>query len=515
MGNIVAQTLKSLNKKIILCILDGFGINSKDLHNAVLHAHKPTFDDFMSHFPNTLIEPGGEAVGLPKGVAGNSEVGHINLGAGRPVRQDLVRIDEAIASNTLAQMPELKNLITTARQNTKRIHLFGLLSDGCVHSHIRHFKEIIKILSQEKDLSIFFHAFMDGRDTASDCGEKYIHDLLSVPGFTFASIQGRSIGMDRDRRWEKIKLCYDTWTGQGAIENIAPHLYLQGQYQKKIYDEFITPVLFHPDYAMGTGDALFSMNFRPDRAIELALAFNWKQFKEFTITVRPSFYLCMTPYIPDEEKLPILFDKENVPGTLSQYLSELGQKQFKIAETEKYAHVTYFFNGGKKNTYPGEEHVLIPSPREIQTYDQKPEMSAFLVTDRIVQAIETSQYNFILVNYANADMVGHTGNYPAAIKAVESVDLCLKRLKEAADKSGYTILLTADHGNADQMVYEDGRPHTSHTNSQVPFIVIDERLRDKKLVVKTAPALMDVAPTILNAMGLDCPANFVGKSIFE
>ena len=469
----------------------------------------------MRNYPNTLIEPGGEAVGLPKGVAGNSEVGHINLGAGRPVRQDLVRIDEAIANKSLGQMPELQNLIQAARKNTKRIHLFGLLSDGCVHSHIRHFKEIIRILSQEKDLSIFFHAFMDGRDTASDCGEKYIHDLLSVPGFTFASMQGRSIGMDRDRRWDKIKLCYDTWTGQGVIETISPQLYLQRQYQQKIYDEFITPVLFHPDYAMSTGDALFCMNFRPDRAIQLALTFNWQGFNEFKINVRPSFYLCMTPYIPDEEKLPILFDKENVPNPLSQYLSDLGMKQFKIAETEKYAHVTYFFNGGQKNPFPGEEHVLIPSPREVKTYDQKPEMSAFLVTDRIIQAIQSLNYHFILVNYANADMVGHTGNYQATIKAIESIDLCLRRLKEAADKSGYTLFLTADHGNADQMMYEDGRPHTSHTNSKVPFIVIDERLRHKKLLTKENSALMDVAPTVLNAMGIECPANFVGKTIFE
>ncbi len=512
----MAQTLKSLNKKIILCILDGFGISPQDFKNAIQHAHKPTFDDFMQHYPNTLIEPGGESVGLPKGVAGNSEVGHINLGAGRPVRQDLVRINEAIANNTLAQMPELRNLISTARNNTKRIHLFGLLSDGCVHSHIRHFKEIIKILSRETDLIIYFHALMDGRDTSATSGEKYIHDILTVPGFTFASMQGRSIGMDRDRRWEKIKLCYDTWTGAGAIETIAPHLYLQSQYQKKIYDEFVTPVLFHRDYAIQSGDAMFCMNFRPDRAIQLALAFNWHNFKEFAVPVRPSFYLCMTPYIPDEEKLPILFDKENVAGPLSEYLSGLGAKQFKIAETEKYAHVTYFFNGGQKAPYPGEDQVLIPSPREVKTYDQKPEMSAFLVTDRLVQAIQSTKYDFILVNYANADMVGHTGNYAAALKAVEAVDQCLKKIKEAAVQNGYTIFLTADHGNADQMIYEDGRPHTSHTNAKVPFIIVDERLRDQQLhLLKKDAALMDIAPTILNAMGHDCPSNFVGSTIFE
>jgi len=512
------QTIKNLNKKVVLCILDGFGMakpGAKDLKNAILHAKKPNLDRIFASYPWTTIEPGGELVGLPKGVVGNSEVGHMNLGAGRPVRQDLVRINEAIEKNALSSMPELQNLIQTAKKKTKRIHLMGLLSDGGVHSHISHFKAIIDILRKEPDLKIFFHAFMDGRDTAPDVGEKYLNDILGHGGFTFASMQGRSIGMDRDRRWEKIKLAYDTFIGHGETTTVDPVTYLRSEYKEKRFDEFVKPVLFNKSSAIQNDDCIFFMNFRPDRAIQLALTFNWDKFQEFKIDVKPAFYLCMTPYVPDEVTLPILFDKERIPMPLSQYLSSLNLKQFKIAETEKYAHVTYFFNGGEKKPFSGEEHVLIPSPKEVPTYDCKPQMSAPLVAARLIEAINQKGYDFLLVNFANADMVGHTGKYEAALKAVEALDECVGKVAEACKNAGYTLLLTADHGNADQMVYEDGTPHTSHTGAAVPFVVIDAKLENVKVAtLKKDPALMDVGPTVLTIMGIPYPSLFQGQAIF-
>jgi len=508
--------IHALSKKVLLVILDGFGLSPNRFKNAVFDAKKPNIDFLFSNFPTTTIEPGGESVGLPKGVSGNSEVGHMNLGAGRPVRQDLVRINEAISNRTLESMPELKNLIKYALTHTRRIHLMGLLSDGGVHSHIDHIKTLIAILAQHKDLEIFFHALMDGRDTASDSGGKYIKELLQQPGFTFASMQGRSIGMDRDRRWEKIKLSYDTIIGQGNIQNVSSLDYLNHQYGHKIYDEFINPVLFDQDYALRDGDAFFFINFRPDRAIELTLCLTWDKFNEFPTPVRPGHYLCMTPYVPDEVKLPILFDKEKIQGCMSEYLASLNKKQFKIAETEKYAHITYFFNGGRKEPYAGEQQVLIPSPREVATYDLKPEMSALPVTDRLVAALDSNQHDFYMVNYANADMVGHTGNYPAAVQAIEFIDQCVQRLIKSCSQSNITMIVTADHGNADQMAYPDGKPHTSHTGAKVPFCIFNPKLKGPvSLKTKQDAALMDVSPTILEIMGEPRPQIFEGQPIFS
>ncbi|MDO9181243.1 MAG: 2,3-bisphosphoglycerate-independent phosphoglycerate mutase, partial [Bacteriovorax sp.] len=415
------KSLHALNKRVLLVILDGFGINPKDNKNAILHAKKPNIDFLFSHFPTTTIEAGGLLVGLPKGVAGNSEVGHMNLGAGKSVRQDLVRINEAIENNSLRNMSELKNIIAFARSHSNRIHLMGLLSDGGVHSHINHLKDLIKILSNE-GIELCLHAFMDGRDTSRDTGIKFVSEISQIKEIKFASMQGRSIGMDRDRRWNKIEECYQTITGQGKITSTTPLDYIQSEYKEERFDEFITPTLFDKNLAIQSDDAVFFFNYRPDRAIEITLALTDPKFHEFKTPTRPAYFLCMTPYVQDEVNLPILFDKEKLPGTLSEYLSKLGLKQFKIAETEKYAHVTYFFNGGEKTPFPGEEQVLIPSNRDIATYDQKPEMSAYLVLARLAKALEDTSINFYAANFANSDMVGHTGDLAATVKACSILD---------------------------------------------------------------------------------------------
>ena len=509
------MTIKALAKKAMLIILDGYGINPNTNKNAIREAHKPFIDELFSTYPFTTIQAGGELVGLPKGVAGNSEVGHLNLGAGNSVRQDLVRINEAIEKKTFKDMPKLLELIEFAKKGTKRIHLMGLLSDGNVHSHINHIKEIIKIIFAHKDLTIYFHAFMDERDTNKEFGIKYIKDLNSVPGFVFASMQGRSIGMDRDRRYEKIELCYKTFIGEGKISSVSPEDYILQEYKNGIFDEFITPVLFHKDYALKEGDAFFFANFRPDRARQITLALMDPHFKEFKVPVKPGYFLCMSPYVPDEVSLPILFDKEKIPGTFAEYLSLKGLGQLKIAETEKYAHVTYFFNGGEEKPFPKEKRILIPSPKEVATYDQKPQMSAFEVTEELLKEMDNSEIDVYICNYVNLDMVGHIGNFKAVVKAIEALDECLKKVIEKALRLNYAVIITADHGNSDQMVYEDGSPHTSHTDAPVPFCLIHPTLKNSAIKPRTGEfALKDVAPTMLTLIGLDIPQNMKGTSIY-
>jgi len=509
------KSIHALNKRVLLVILDGFGINPTDHKNAIRHARKPHIDSLMENYPTTTIEPGGVLVGLPKGVPGNSEVGHMNLGAGRSVRQDLVRINEAISLDTLKDMDELKNLISYAKKSSRRIHLMGLLSDGGVHSHINHLKELVKILSRE-NIELFLHAFTDGRDTARDAGLKYVEEAMNIPGLKFASLQGRSIGMDRDRRWNKIEECYKCFMGQGNFTNLSPLDYLKSEYKAVRFDEFASPVMFDVTMKMKADDAVLFFNYRPDRAIQITLALCDPNFNEFKVNTRPGYFLCMTPFVQDWIDLPILFNKEKLEGTLCQYLSEKGLKQFKIAETEKYAHVTYFFNGGDKKPFPGEEQILIPSPKEVKTYDLKPEMSAFLVCDRLEKALKDQSINFYVVNFANSDMVGHTGNFKAAVKAIEALDQVVSKLTKTCAEENITMLISADHGNSDQMVYENGDIHTSHTEAPVPFIVVDERVKNEKLELNEGPmALRNVAPTVLNIMGLPMAPLFEAQSIFK
>lgn len=509
------KSIQGLSNRVLLCILDGFGINPKDLKNAIKHANKPFIDGLMANYPMTTIEPGGTLVGLPKGVAGNSEVGHMNLGAGRSVRQDLVRINEAIENSTLKDMEEIKNIIKYAKSHSNRIHLMGLLSDGGVHSHINHLKELAKIFHAH-GIEMCLHAFTDGRDTARDVGVKYVEEAMHIPGLKFASMQGRSIGMDRDRRWNKIEHCYKCFTGQDLTTSFSPVEYLQSEYDAGRYDEFVTPVMFDKNLAMKKDDAVLFFNFRPDRAIQITLALTDPKFTEFHVPMRPGYFLCMTPYVQDWVQLPILFDKEKLQGTLCEYLSEQGKKQFKIAETEKYAHVTFFFNGGDKHPFKGEDQVLIPSPKDVATYDQKPEMSAFKVCERLEEALRDHSYSFYVVNFANSDMVGHTGNFEAAVKAIEALDIVMKNLTETCAKEGVTMLVTADHGNSDQMVYENGDVHTSHTEALVPFIVVDPKLKNETIELNEGSmALRNVAPTVLHIMGLKQAPLFEGVSVFK
>lgn len=512
------NSIQGLSQRLLLVIMDGYGMNQHDYKNAVKAATKPNIDRIFTEYPFTTIQPGGEAVGLPKGVSGNSEVGHLNLGAGKPVRQDLVRINEAIEKKTLRDMPKLQELIQKAKSGTKRIHLMGLLSDGGVHAHIEHLKEILKILNEHSDIRIYLHAFMDGRDTSKDRGVQYVKDILEHPGFIFASMQGRSIGMDRDRRWEKIEHAYKTMIGAGARTTLKPAEYVLEEYKKGIFDEFITPTLFADEGAIREGDAVFFTNYRPDRAKQITMAMNMRSFKEFPVSVRPGYFLCMTPYIPEEcPELPILFDKESIKGTLSEYLSTMGRKQFKIAETEKYAHVTYFFNGGAEVPFEGEERCLVPSPREVATYDEKPEMSAAEVTSKLIDKLSDTSVTFYLVNFANADMVGHTGNFEAAVRAIEFLDGCIGKLEKKCAEENITMLITADHGNADQMIYEEGGQHTSHSDSEVPFCVVHPKLRKVDIMLNhenKIMALKDVAPTVLKILNIPKPKNFTGMPIF-
>lgn len=501
---------RGLADRALLVILDGFAFAHHDLKNAVKDADAPIFRGLFRDYPTTTIDASGLSVGLPEGVVGNSEVGHMNMGAGRPVRQDLVRINEAIAANTLKDRPRFREFLNGP---SRRIHLLGLLSDGGVHSHIDHIIHVANLLV-EAGKEVYLHAFMDGRDVPRDSGQRYIEVIQGVEGLRLASIQGRSIGMDRDRRWEKIHLAYETILGKGEMTDKTPAGWLEQEYANGRFDEFITPVLFLKKGAVGPEDSLFFVNFRPDRASQLTLAFNDPKFRPFRRDFIPPFFLCMSPYVSDEVELPILFDREEIPGGLSAHLSDLGYRQFKIAETEKYPHVTYFFNGGRKEAHVGEDFVLIPSPRDCATYDEKPEMSARLVCDRLLSAIG-EDYKFLLVNFANGDMVGHTGNYEATLKAIEVLDECVGKLLLACEKRDMAMIVTADHGNSDQMIYSDGQPHTSHTDSPVPFCLYHPSLENRPLSLSPGPrALKDIAPSVLHVLGLAPPPLFEGQAIF-
>lgn len=513
------KSIKGIAPRALLVIMDGYGINPTSPLNAVKEAKKPNIDQLFAHYPYTEIKSGGVAVGLPEGTPGNSEVGHLNLGAGRRVLQDLVKINETVENHALLEQVEMRNLIEHTQRGNGRVHLMGLLSDGGVHSHIDHIIESINVLS-DAGLDVYFHAFMDGRDTARDAGPKYVEQLLKVEGFTFASMSGRAISMDRDKRWEKTGAAYKMMIGHGAVTSVDPLSYIKSEHKKEIYDEFITPVLFDQDgskkNAIHHGDSIFFVNYRPDRAIQLAMTFTLPDFPHFERPVLPSHFLCMTPYITDLIQLPILFDKDNLTGGMSEYISGLGMKQLKTAETEKFAHVTFFFNGGRKEEFPGEERVLIPSPKECATYDQMPEMSAYKVCEALLAKLDDSSIDFYTVNFANPDMVGHTGNFEAAVKAVETVDACMGKLMKKCEEKGIAMIVTADHGNSDQMRYENGEPHTSHTYSLVPFAVFHPSLKDQKFkVAKGDFALKDVCPTVLTVMNLEIPNNFEGKAIFE
>jgi 2,3-bisphosphoglycerate-independent phosphoglycerate mutase len=506
---------------VLLIILDGFGCRSERDDNAIAQANKPNWDRLWRHHPHTLIHASESEVGLPRGQMGNSEVGHLNIGAGRVVYQEFTRIDRAIESGYFYSNPALLNAVHLARDNDKTLHVLGLLSDGGVHSHDTHFHALLDLAVREGLKKVCLHVFLDGRDTPPRSAEIYLRRLnekIEQAGVgQIASMIGRYYAMDRDRRWQRVQAAYDLLT-QGRAEFTAqdPLAGLEAAYARGETDEFVKATSIQPEggkcVRMEDGDALIFLNFRSDRARQLSRPFIEADFCEFEREVKPrlSTYCTLTGY-SDDFDVSVAFPPERIKNGLGEFVANLGLRQLRIAETEKYPHVTFFFNGGEEISFPGEDRVLVPSP-DVATYDLKPEMSAFEVTEKLLAAIQSKQYDVIICNYANPDMVGHTGDLQAAIKAIETVDACLGRVVEAQLGRGGEALVTADHGNAELMRDAvTGQAHTAHTLNLVPLIYIGAR---QARLAETG-ALEDVSPTLLKMMGLQQPPEMTGEALVD
>ena len=501
-------------QKALLMILDGWGIGDGSKRDVISSTPTPRWDELLKKYPHSQLQASGENVGLPDGQMGNSEVGHLNIGAGRVVYQDLVKINKACKDGSILENTEIKNAFGYAKETGKAIHFMGLTSDGGVHSSLDHLFALCDIAKTYGLQKVFIHCFMDGRDTDPHSGKGFIEQLENYckqSAGTIASIIGRYYAMDRDKRWERVKIAYDLLVnaeGKQATDMVKA---VQESYDDDVTDEFIKPINNSTiDGTIKPGDAVIFFNYRNDRAKELTTVLTQHDMPEAGMKTIPDLqYYCMTPYDASFTGVHILFDKENVDNTLGEYLSSLDLKQLHIAETEKYAHVTFFFNGGREEPYKGEERILVASPK-VATYDLKPEMSAYEVCDKLVEAIKSREYDFIVVNYANGDMVGHTGVYEAIEKAVKAVDECVGRTIDAAVESGYEALIIADHGNADNAVNEDGSVNTAHSLNPVPCIFVT----DKKDVKIADGRLADVAPTILKIMGIPQPKEMTGTALF-
>jgi 2,3-bisphosphoglycerate-independent phosphoglycerate mutase len=502
------------NNKCILVIMDGWGHGAVKDSDVIQHAQVPFVASLYDKYPNTTLVTCGELVGLPEGQMGNSEVGHLNLGAGRIVYQELQRINVAIRTGEFQQNATLLSAIHYAKKNNKKMHLMGLVSDGGVHSHTSHLKAIVDLCTKEGLEKVFIHAFTDGRDTDPKSGLGYISDVeqhLKNNTAKIASVTGRYYAMDRDKRWERVQLAYDALVkGIGTKSNNATSA-IQEAYEANVTDEFIKPILLIDDQQqplalIEEGDAVICFNFRTDRCREITEVLTQKDFQEFGMHKLVLEYTTMTEYDTTFKNVHVIFKNDNLTHTLGEVLEEYGKKQIRIAETEKYPHVTFFFSGGRELPFEGESRIMAPSPK-VATYDLQPEMSAFELTAKIVPEIQNKTADFICLNYANADMVGHTGVWEAAIKAVETVDQCVQQVVEAALENGYTVFLTADHGNADFMKNIDGSPNTAHTLNPVPLFIIDKTWRG---AVKSGK-LGDIAPTILHFMGIPIPAEMTGE----
>ena len=504
-----------MSKKALLMILDGWGVGSQGKDDVIYTTPTPYWNSLLANYPHSLLQASGENVGLPDGQMGNSEVGHLNIGAGRIVYQDLVKINRACADNSILNNKEIVAAYTYAKENGKNIHLMGLTSDGGVHSSLVHLYKLCDIAKEYGIDNCFIHCFMDGRDTDPKSGKGFIEQLsahCAQSAGKIASIVGRFYAMDRDKRWERVKEAYDLLVegkGKNATDMVQA---MQESYDEGVTDEFIKPI--HNATVDGTikeGDVVIFFNYRNDRAKELTIVLTQQDMPEQGMHTIPGLqYYCMTPYDASFKGVHILFDKENVQNTLGEYLAAQGKTQLHIAETEKYAHVTFFFNGGRETPYDNEDRILVPSPK-VATYDLKPEMSAYEVKDKLVEAINTQKYDFIVVNYANGDMVGHTGIYEAIQRAVVAIDDCVKATVEAAKANDYEVIIIADHGNADRALNDDGTPNTAHSLNPVPFVYVTAN-PDAKV---ENGVLADVAPSILHIMGLPQPADMDGKDLIK
>ena len=504
-----------MSKKALLMILDGWGLGDQKKDDVIFNTPTPYWDYLMNNYPHSQLQASGENVGLPDGQMGNSEVGHLNIGAGRVVYQDLVKINRACADNSILQNPEIVSAFSYAKENGKRVHFMGLTSNGGVHSSMVHLFKLCDISKEYGIDNTFIHCFMDGRDTDPKSGKGFIEELSAhceKSAGKIASIIGRYYAMDRDKRWERVKEAYDLLVnGQGkkATDMVQA---MQESYDEGVTDEFIKPIVnANCDGTIKEGDVVIFFNYRNDRAKELTVVLTQQDMPEAGMHTIPGLqYYCMTPYDASFKGVHILFDKENVANTLGEYIASKGLNQLHIAETEKYAHVTFFFNGGRETPFDNEDRILVPSPK-VATYDLKPEMSAYEVKDKLVDAINKNKYDFIVVNFANGDMVGHTGIYEAIEKAVVAVDACVKDVIEAAKAQGYEAIIIADHGNADHALNEDGTPNTAHSLNPVPCVYVTE---NKAAKVEDG-RLADVAPTILKIMGLEAPADMNGQILIK
>lgn len=495
-----------MNKKVLLLILDGWGITQVPEVSAIAKANTPYIDSLYSKYPHAQLRTDGLNVGLPEGQMGNSEVGHINLGAGRVIYQELAKINIAVNKNTLSQEPVLQEAFAYAKKNNKNIHLIGLVSDGGVHSHINHLKGILNAADEARLENVFVHAFTDGRDVDPHSGKAFIKDLqdhIKKTTGKLASVIGRYYAMDRDQRWERTKKAYDLLVnGIGTpSKNILESM--EDSYRAGISDEFIEPI-FLTDYnepitTIRENDVVIFFNFRTDRGRQLTHVLSQNHLHEYNMAALPLHFVTMTNYDDSFQNIHVVYKKENISETLGEVISKEGKKQIRIAETEKYPHVTFFFSGGREMPFEGEKRILCPSPK-VATYDLQPEMSAFDIRDKIIPEIEQKTADFICLNFANPDMVGHTGDFEAAVKACETVDTCTKRIVEKALQQDYTTIIIADHGNSEMMINPDGSPNTAHTTNPVPVIVVDKTINSVKNGI-----LANIAPTVLKLMGIEKP----------
>ena len=501
-----------MKKPLVLMILDGFGIAPAE-GNAIAAAKHPNMDKIFAENPHTQIGASGMDVGLPDGQMGNSEVGHTNIGAGRIVYQELTRITKSAQDGDMDKNEALLKAMNNAKNNGKALHFMGLLSDGGVHSHNTHLYALLEMAKRVGVEKVFVHCFMDGRDVPPSSGKDYVKELMDkleeIGVGKIATVMGRYYAMDRDNRWERVEKAYAAMVYGEGEQAECPLCAMQNSYDKEVTDEFVVPTVVKGAEPISQGDSVIFYNFRPDRAREITRTLVDPDFTGFERKKGffPLTYVCMTQYDATMPNVEVAYKPESLVNTFGEYISNKGLTQLRIAETEKYAHVTFFFNGGVEKQYPGEDRILVKSPA-VATYDLQPEMSAYEVTDKMVEAVKSGKYDALILNYANCDMVGHTGVFEAAVKAVEAVDTCVGRVVEAVKEMGGCVLLTADHGNADKMVDEDGTPFTAHTTNPVPFCVINHPCQ-----LREGGRLADIAPTMLKVLGLEQPAEMTGESI--